>query len=405
MQDPRTMAANHPAPNDPSGAIADATARIEPQLIAIRRDLHEHPELGFEEVRTAGIVAAALDRLGIQHRDGFGKTGIVGIIEGAEPGPTLLIRADMDALPIHERTGLPFASQAGGKMHACGHDIHTVTLLGAAEVLKGLAPRFRGRVALVFQPAEELLSGAAAMISDGALDGLGASMAIGFHNQPGMAPGSFGWVKGACQAGSDAFDIVLHGRSGHAAHPYAAVDPIVAAAQLVGQLQTIVARELNPLRSAVVTVGQLHAGHVRNIIPDEARLSGTVRTFEADTSALIEAAMRRLIAGLETGLRVKGELVFTRQVPPLATDGALTDRVNAAIAAQFGADAVKEGAPSLGAEDFAEFAVRMPAAHIRIGSCAPGRKDALHNSDYQPDERSIGFGVQAISRAALELLA
>ncbi len=151
---------------------------------------------------------AELARLGIPHRAGLGKTGIVGMIEGGAPGPTLLIRADMDALPIHERTGLGYASEADGKMHACGHDIHTVTLLGAAEVIKGLAPQLRGRVALVFQPAEELLSGAAAMIADGALEGLDASMAIGFHNSPSMEPGTFGWVKGACQAGSAAFDIV-----------------------------------------------------------------------------------------------------------------------------------------------------------------------------------------------------
>jgi amidohydrolase len=391
--------------NDPAPSIADASARIEPRLVALRRDLHTHPELGFEEVRTSGIVAAELSRLGIPHRTGFAKTGIVGVIEGGAPGPTLLIRADMDALPITERTGLDYASQADGRMHACGHDIHTVTLLGAAEVLKGLAPQLRGRIALVFQPAEELLSGAAAMISDGALDGLNASMALGFHNAPGMAPGTFGWVRGAGQAGSDAFDIVLHGKSGHAAHPYAAVDPIVAAASLVTQLQTLVSRELNPLRAAVVTVGLLNAGRVRNIIPDEAKLSGTVRCFEPETRAAIEAGMRRLLAGIEAGLRVKAELAFTPQVPPLATDAALSARVNAAIAAQFGDDAVKEGAPSLGAEDFSEFAARMPAAHVRIGSSAPGRNDALHNSDYQPDERAIGYGVQAISRAALELLA
>lgn len=390
--------------NDPAPTIAAETARIEPGLVAIRRDLHTHPELGFEEVRTSGIVAAELARLGIPHRTGLGKTGIVGMIEGGAPGPTLLIRADMDALPIHERTGLGYASEADGKMHACGHDIHTVTLLGAAEVIKGLAPQLRGRVALVFQPAEELLSGAAAMIADGALEGLDASMAIGFHNSPSMEPGTFGWVKGACQAGSAAFDIVLHGRSGHAAHPYAAVDPIVAAAQLVTQLQTLVSRELNPLRAAVVTVGQLHAGTVRNIIPDQAKLSGTVRTFETATQSAIEDGMRRLLAGMEAGLRVKPELVFTPQVPPLSTDAAVSARVNAAIAAQFGEAAVKEGAASLGAEDFAEFAVRMPAAHVRIGSKTPGRSDALHNSDYQPDERAIGFGIQAISRAALEIL-
>ncbi len=391
--------------NDPAPAIAAETLRIEPGLVAIRRDLHAHPELGFEEVRTSGIVAAELARLGIAHRTGFGRTGVVGLIEGGAAGPTLLIRADMDALPIHERTGLAFASGSDGRMHACGHDIHTVTLLGVAALLKGFAPQLRGRVALVFQPAEELLAGAAAMIADGALDGLEPTMAIGFHNAPAMEPGSFGWVKGACQAGSDAFDIVLHGKSGHAAHPYAAVDPIVAAAALVSQLQTLVSRELNPLRAAVVTVGQLHAGTVRNIIPDQAKLSGTVRTFETATRDAIEAGMRRLLAGIEAGLRVGADLAFARQVPPLATDAALSGRVNQAIAAQFGSQAVQEGTPSLGAEDFAEFAVRMPAAHVRIGSRAPGRSDALHNSDYQPDERAIGFGVQAITRAAMELLA
>lgn len=391
--------------NDPQASIAAAAARLEPGLVALRRELHAHPELGFEEVRTSGIVAAELARMGISHRTGLGRTGVVGLIEGGAPGPTLLIRADMDALPIHERTGQDFASRVDGKMHACGHDIHTVTLLGVAEVLKGFSPQLRGRVALVFQPAEELLSGAAAMIADGALDGLDATMALGFHNAPHLPPGVFGWVDGAGQAGSDAFDITLAGRSGHAAHPYAAVDPIVAAANLVSQLQTLVSREMNPLRAAVVTVGMLHAGHVRNIIPDEAKLSGTIRTFEDATRNAIVAGMERLLAGLEAGLRVKPRLEVVRQVPPLATDAALSARVNAAIAAQFGADAVRQGQPSLGAEDFSEFATRMPAAHVRIGSQAPGRADALHNSDYQPDERCIGLGVQAISRAALELLA
>jgi amidohydrolase len=391
--------------NSIDAAIRETSARIEPRLVEQRRDLHAHPELGFEEVRTAGIVAAELARLGIAHRTGLGGTGIVGVIDGARPGPTLLIRADMDALPISERTGQAFASTIDGTMHACGHDIHTVTLLGVAEVLAGIAPALAGRVALVFQPAEEKLAGAAAMITDGALEGLDASMAIGFHNAPHMDPGSFGWVQGAGQAGSDAFDITLHGRSGHAAHPYATIDPIVAAAALVGQLQTLVSRELHPLAAAVVTVGELHAGTVRNIIPDQARLSGTVRCFEEGVRTTIEQGMARLLAGIEAGLRVKSELSFVRQVPPLSTDAALTARVNAAIAAQFGAAAVVEGRPSLGAEDFAEFAVRMPAAHVRIGSRAPGRNDALHNSDYQPDERSIGFGVQAIARAAAELLA
>ena len=180
--------------NDPEARIREHAAVLEPRLIEIRRDLHAHPELGFEEVRTAGIVAAELARMGIEHRTGVGVTGVLGVIEGGRPGPTLAIRADMDALPIQEETGLPFASTNAGKMHACGHDIHTTTLLGAAEVLKGLAPNLAGRILLVFQPAEEVLGGAKAMIADGAAEGI--DIAIGFHNHPEMEVGTFGYVRG-----------------------------------------------------------------------------------------------------------------------------------------------------------------------------------------------------------------
>lgn len=393
------------AANDPESVIREEAARLQPRLVELRRDLHAHPELGFEEIRTAGIVAAELTRLGIAHHTGLGRTGVLGFIEGGQPGPTLLIRADMDALPIHERTGQDFASTLDGKMHACGHDIHTVTLLGVAEVLKQLAPSLKGRVALVFQPAEEKLAGAAAMIADGVLDLAQASVCLGFHNAPNLAPGTFGWVNGAGQAGSDAFDIKLHGRSGHAAHPYAAIDPILAAAQLVQALQGIVAREVNPMAAAVLTVGELHAGLVRNIIPDEARLSGTIRTFEDSVRNLVVAALERIADGVALSTRVRAEVSVQRQVPPTVSDPAVMARVVGAVEKHFGPGSVREGKASLGAEDFAEFTTRIPGAHLRIGSQAPGRHDALHNSDYQPDERSITTGVQAISRAALELLA
>ena len=180
-----------PRRNNPETHIREATAALEPRLVEIRRDIHAHPELAFEEVRTAGIVAAELARMGIAHRTGIGRTGVVGVIEGGRPGPTLAIRADMDALPIHEATGLDFASTVDGRMHACGHDIHTTTLLGVAEVLRDLAPQLAGRVVLVFQPAEEALGGAAAMVADGVLDGV--DMALGFHNQPDMPVGRFGY--------------------------------------------------------------------------------------------------------------------------------------------------------------------------------------------------------------------
>jgi len=225
-------------PEDPLAAIRELAEEVAPRLIEIRRDLHAHPELAFCEVRTAAVVVRELARLGIAHQTGVGITGVVGLIEGGRPGPVLAIRTEMDALPIQERTGLPFSSNVAGRMHACGHDLHTAVLLGIATLLQALAPRLAGSVKLIFQPAEEAMSGMQAMIDDGVLDNPRIDMAVGFHNQPVLPVGRFGFCRGPCLAAADTFTIVVHGRSGHAAHPYAAIDPVVAAAQLVTQLQT-----------------------------------------------------------------------------------------------------------------------------------------------------------------------
>ncbi len=388
--------------NDPAHHLREKSAEILPRLVEVRRDIHAHPELAFEEVRTAGLVAAELTRLGISHRTGIGRTGVVGVIEGGRPGPTLAIRADMDALPIAEETGLPFASTKPGKMHACGHDLHTVTLLGVAELLRGMAPQFAGRVVLIFQPAEETLEGAAAMIADGAAEGI--DMALGFHNHPDMPVGRFGYVRGACLAAADRFDLIIRGKSGHAAHPYAAVDPIVAASSFVAQAQTVVSREIKPIHPAVVTIGQFQAGTTYNIIPERVHLKGSVRTLHDAARDTAEAALRRLAAGLETTMRVTCAMEYRRMVPPLKNDDSVLEPVLSAVRAQFG-EAAEEGEPSMGSEDFSAFAALAPAFHLRIGSGAPGRADRLHNADYQPDERCIPFGVQALARAALELLA
>ena len=388
-------------PNDPTATIRALAEAAAPRLVAIRRDIHSVPELAFQETRTAGIVAAELARLGIAHRTNVGRTGVLGEIKGGRPGPTLAIRADMDALPIHEETGIDFASSVDGQMHACGHDIHTATLLGVAEVLLKMAPQMAGTVRLVFQPAEEVLEGAAAMIEDGAADGV--DMALGFHNHPDMPVGSFGYVRGPCLAASDRFDLVVQGKSGHAAHPYAAVDPIVAAAHFIAQAQTVVSREIRPLHPAVVTVGMVQGGTTYNIIPERVHLKGTVRTLHADARDTAEAALKRLADGLQTTMRVRCEMTYARKVPPLVNDDRVLDPAIAAVAAQMGV-APEEGEPSMGAEDFSEFAARAPAFQLRIGSGAPGRDDRLHNAFYQPDERCIELGVQALSRAALELL-
>jgi amidohydrolase len=257
-------------------------------------------------------------------------------------------------------------------------------------------------VVLVFQPAEEVLGGAQAMIEDGAAEGL--DMALGFHNSPDMPVGRFGYTRGATLAAADRFDLVVKGKSGHAAHPQHAIDPVVAAAAFVTQAQTVVSREIDPHHPAVVTIGMFHGGSAPNIIPESVELKGTVRTLHNPARDTAEAALKRLAEGLATMHRVNCELSYRRGVPPLVNDDRVLEPAVAAVRAQFG-EVVEEGRPSMGAEDFSEFAERVPSFQLRIGAGAPGRSDRLHNTKYQPDERCIGLGVQALARAALELLA
>jgi amidohydrolase len=388
--------------NDIGAAIREAIGAEEAALIGVRRDIHAHPELAFHEIRTAGVVARELARLGIECQTGIGRTGVVGTIRGGRPGKVIAIRGDMDALPITERTGLPFASQHPGLMHACGHDVHTSTLLGVAAVLQHLAPDLAGTVRLLFQPAEEILGGAAAMIADGALDGV--DMALGFHNHPDMPVGSFGYVHGATWAACDRMRIVVRGVSGHAAYPHTAVDPIVAAAHLVAGLQTTVSREVSPLDPCVVTVAAIHAGTVHNIIPDSCELLGTVRTLSVGARAQAEASIRRICAGMEAAFRTPCDLDWLAGVPPTLNAATVLGPAVAAVRRQCG-EVFVPCEPSMGAEDFAFIASRVPSFVLRIGSGAPGRNDHLHNSAYQPDEACIALGAAALAAAAVDLLA
>jgi amidohydrolase len=299
---------------------------------------------------------------------------------------------------------LPFASTRPGLMHACGHDLHTTTLLGVAAVLKELAPQLAGTVKLVFQPAEEAIGGMSAMIEAGVMDNPKIDMALSLHNGPDLPVGMFGFVRGHALAAADGFDITVRGKSGHAAHPQFAIDPIVAAAMLVTQLQTVVSREVRPIHPAVVTVGTIHGGTARNIIPDSCIITGTVRTLHPEARDIAEASIKRLAAGMLESMRVTCAVEYRRGVPSLRNDDRVVDPTIAAVRHQFG-DVISEFLPSLGGEDFALMAELVPAFQLRVGSGQPGRSDRLHNSGYQPDERCIGLGVQALSRATLELLA
>jgi amidohydrolase len=385
--------------------IADIAARLTPELVALRQQLHQHPELAFEEHETAKAVARFLQKIGLPMKTGIGRTGVVATLEGAGPGRTIGLRADMDALPIHEQTGLAFASKAPGKMHACGHDVHTVIALGVAAVLSELRAELRGRVRFVFQPAEETLSGARAMIADGLLEQEPKmDLILGYHNWPAVQAGKVGYNAEAVMSAADAFDITLKGRDGHGAHPHLAVDALAAGAYLVSQLQSVVSREVKPNWPAVLTIGEFHAGRARNIIAGSAELKGIVRTMEPGLSEKIEAAVRRMLEGMKVGMRVDYTLDWKRMAPPLRNDRAILRELLASARAAIGAENVLElPEPSMGSEDFAWFAEHVPAAHLRIGSKIDGLDTAIHRANYDCNELAIPVGVRVLARAALDL--
>ena len=384
--------------------LAQAADRLTPQLVALRKQLHQHPELAFEEVETAKAVADFLRKLGIPFRAGVGKTGIVALLEGSGPGRTIGIRADMDALPIHEETGLPFASRIPGKMHACGHDVHTVIALGVAAVLHELRSSLQGRIKFIFQPAEETLSGAAAMIAEGALDDPKMDAILGYHNWPQVKAGTVGYHTETVMASADSFDLTLKGRIGHGAHPHLAVDAVAAGAYFVTQVQTIISREVAPLSPAVLTIGEFHAGTARNVIAPTAVLKGSVRTQEPGLSGAIEAAVRRMLEGMKTGMRIDYELDWKRVAPVLRQHKPTLGKVLQSAVAVLGKENVVEmPQPSMGSEDFAWFAEKVPAAHLRIGSKIDGLDTAIHKANYDCNELAIPTGVRVVARAALDL--
>jgi amidohydrolase len=374
-------------------------------LVALRRSFHEQPELAFEEHATAERVQAFLGRLGITCRTGIGGTGIVAVLEGTRPGRTVAIRADMDALPMQEPAGLSYASKVAGRMHSCGHDAHMAIALGVAAVLSDARADLPGRVMFIFQPAEETLSGARAMLEAGAFDDVTPDTILGFHNWPQLATGSVGWHAGAVMASSDAFDVTLKGVAGHGAHPHLAVDAIVGAAQFIEQLQTIVSREIAPISSAVVTIGRIQGGTARNIIASSVELNASVRTLEPDVAARIEAAVRRILDGLKTGMRIDHELQWTKLTPALRNDPATMARVLDVARDMLGPENVVEMPfPTMGSEDYAWFAERVPSAHLRIGSKIDGHDTAIHRTDYRLNEEMIPLGTKLMSRAVLHLI-
>ena len=370
-----------------------------------RHDIHAHPELGFEEQRTADFVAQKLTEFGVEVFRGVGKTGVVGRLRAGSSARAIGLRADMDALPIEEATNLPYRSQNAGRMHACGHDGHTAMLLGAARYLAETRA-FDGTVHLIFQPAEEGLGGGAAMVEDGLFDRFPCDAIFGMHNSPGLAVGKFQIRTGAMMAGGAYFDIAVAGRGAHGARPESGIDPVVAASHIAIALQTIVSRNLRPLDTAVVSVTQIHAGEAYNVIPERAVLRGTARCFSRQTMAMIEENLRRVAAGVAAGFGATAELDFRVIFPPLVNDAAEA-RFVADVAAQLVGEGNvnREGNLVMASEDFSYMLEKRPGAYIRIGNGDGDGSCEVHNPGYDFNDAALPLGASLFARLAETKLA
>ncbi|KFL30745.1 amidohydrolase [Devosia riboflavina] len=380
--------------------ILNRIAEFHDEITAWRRDLHQHPEVLFDVHRTAGIVAEKLKAFGVDEVvTGLGRTGVVGIINGRTntSGKTIGLRADMDALTVTEKTGAPYASTNQGKMHACGHDGHTAMLLGAAKYLAETR-NFDGRIALIFQPAEEGGGGGKVMLEDGLVEKFDISEFYGMHNWPGMPVGHFGIRHGGIMAATDRFYITITGQGGHAARPQQTVDPIIVAAQMVTALQTIVSRNLDPLESAVLSVTMIEAGEADNVISQTAKITGTVRTLDGDVQDFIEARLGEIVPQFAQSFGASAEIRYARGYPVT---------VNSAREADFAADVASEVAgaervdrntpPSMGGEDFSFMLNERPGAYIFLGN---GNSSELHTDTYDFNDEAIPVGTSYWVRLA-----
>ncbi|RTQ47145.1 amidohydrolase [Hymenobacter gummosus] len=402
--------------------IDAATTRVLPQVIAWRRDLHEHPELGNRETRTAALVAAELKRLGLEVQTGVGKTGVVGLLRGGKPGPVVALRADMDGLPVTEERKVPFASkeraqysgQEVGVMHACGHDTHTAMLLGAANVLASMKAELPGTVKFIFQPAEEgpppgEEGGAKLMVKEGVLDKPKVDAVFGLHINAQTEVGQLKYRAGGMMASADVFQIKVKGKSAHGAYPWLAVDPVVAAAQVVLALQTIVSREV-PLTedAAVVTVGMVHGGVRNNIIPEQVELQGTLRALSASTRELLARSVKRVATNVAEAAGATAEVEVRPAAPLTYNDPALTARVLPTLRRVVGPAGVSEMRAVTGAEDFGCYQEQVPGVFLYLGGMPQGVDPATtaphHTPGFFVDEGALPIGVRTLAMLAVDYL-
>ncbi|MEW5865694.1 MAG: amidohydrolase [Bacillota bacterium] len=376
-------------------------------MVALRRDLHANPELGGKEQRTAGIVASRLRALGASVRDGIAGTGVVGVISGARPGPCIAVRADMDALPIEDRKDVEYRSRVPGVMHACGHDGHVAMLLGVAKILKALSGEFSGSVKLIFQPAEEGPGGAEPMIKGGVLSDPDVSAVVSTHIWPDLPTGVVAVRSGPVMAAVDGIDITIRGEGGHGAAPHRSVDAIVVAAQAIMALQTIASRQVNPVDPMVLTIGTISGGYRHNVIADEVRMSGTLRTLNPALRKTVPGIIDRTLAGVTQSAGGTYEFTRTPGYPALINDETVASVIAESAKRLLGKrHVIEEIEPSMGGEDFAYFLQEVPGAMFMLGAGNPskGAKYPAHHPRFDFDEDAMANGVALMVDVVLELL-
>lgn len=378
-----------------------------PYTQAMRRDFHMHPEIGFQEVRTSGIIARELRELGLEVSTGIAKTGVVALVEGAQPGPVVMLRFDIDALPIHEDTGAEYASQTPGVMHACGHDGHTAIGLTVAKLLHANRENFTGTFKLVFQPAEEGMGGAQTMVKEGALEGPTPSRSLGLHIWNGKPLGWVGIAAGPVMAGASSFKIVISGKGGHGAIPHLSIDPVLASAQIITALQSIVSRNVDAQKAAVVTIASIHGGDAFNVIPPQVEMSGTIRFFDPEVGRFVHQRFEEIIRGVAASMQCQAEIEISDITPPVINETATTTSVLRAAKNVFPTEN-PDTTPyvTMGSEDFAYFQQKAPGTYFFVGSNNEAR--GLHYGHHHPkfdfDEEVLVRGSALMAAAAIEVI-
>jgi amidohydrolase len=384
-------------------AILDLPQAVIDEVVATRRDLHAHPELGFEEVRTSRVVAARLRELGYEVHEGIGVTGVVGVMHGARPGKTIMLRADMDALPLAEENVLPFASTVAGAMHACGHDGHVAILLGAARVVAARRDELAGTLVLCFQPAEEGKGGAKAMVDEGMLERFGVERAYALHLYSQLPTGVVGLREGPFYASSDSIEIRIEGRGGHGAAPHLSIDPILVAAEFVASVQKVVSRQIDPMEPAVVTIGAISGGTTHNVIPSAVTLLGTVRAFDHGVRERMAERIERVLRGVCEASGATYSFDYQWRYPVTSNDAAQAGYVREVAERTLGSERVVRSPRHMGAEDFSFFALRVPACMFMLGSSGDEHTSfPHHHGRFDIDEDALETGVRMMTALAFD---